>query len=539
MGPVFGWRRLVGTLGALAVVAAGAAALRGHFAASAAVTRPPVYATSRAKVGPMIADVFGSAPLQPAAQAVVTSPASGLLQAVTATEGAAVARGAALAQIADPALVLQVTRDRLALASATRALAATEGVPTASALPASTERRVSVTAAVTGNVTGTPPAVGTGVSRGQTLLQIVDPRTLVIQTGLVPLIAGRVRPGDPVQAHFTRFAGTVSGRVTAISRTPEASPTGSHGVYAATIALTNPLLLAPGDRCQLSIRVGPTAWLTVPHQVAISGYLHMVSVRAPVSGRVRSLGIPASHLVRAGQTLLTVGGAAFRGRIAAGLIAVRQAQAQLRQEEATLGQLSVRSPLTGIVGRVLVQPGQTVSAGTTLTTVFDSQDMKLTLQVSELQIGEVHIGQVVQITTPGVPGHTFVGRVVSIGTVGHTRTGLATFAVRVVVSHTSRLKPGMTAEARIVIAKAASALLVPIAAVLTRGRHEAVEVLQGGVPRTVTVRLGLTNSRYAQILSGLRPGETVVTGSVGAASAPHASSGGGGHGGGHGKPAAG
>ncbi len=540
-----GGRRIAGAAVVLGLMGLGGLAVWRQLGVRAAASPRTAYATARAVTGTMVADVFGTASLQPAAQASITAPASGLLRSVTANEGAHVSKGAVLARLADPSLALQVTRDGLAVQAALRALATSEGVARSQALAATGERQVTLRAPLSGNVSGTLPVAGTSVSRGQTLFEIVDPHTLVIQTGLIPYIARQVRVGDPVRARFPQFAGGVTGRVTAISHTLGVSSTGSYGAYATTIALTNPLLLAPGDHCQLSVRVAPTRWLTVPQTATISGYLHVVRLRAPVSGRLRTVSIAPSAAVKAGQALVAIGGATFRGNIASDLAALRQAEATQRQDTATLSELSVRSPLRGVVGRVLVHAGQTVSAGAAITSVFDSQDMKLTLQVSELQIGQVHIGQSVEITSPGVPGKTFTGKVVAIGTVGHSGTGLATFAVRIVVAHTGLLKPGMTADARIVLASAKHAVMVPIAAVLSHGSHSGVEVLSHGALRLVTVHLGLVNSRDAQILSGVRAGTTVVTGTVGGglgkakAKTPSRGGGHGGGGAGNGKKARG
>ena len=541
-----GGRRIAGTLLVLGLVGLGGVAVWRHLSVRAAAAPRTAYATARAVAGTMVADVFGTASLRPAAQASISAPASGLLQTVLAREGARVAKGAVLARLADPTLALRVTRDGLAVQAALRALAQAEGVARAQALAFTGERRVTLRAPLSGKVSGTVPTAGTSVSRGQALLQIVDPHTVVIRTGLIPFIGRQVRVGDRVRAHFQQFSGSVYGRVTTISHTLGTSATGSFGTYATTIALTNPLLLAPGEQCQLSVQVGPTRWLTVPQAATISGYRHVAQVRAPVSGRLRFVSVASSAAVKAGQVLAAIGGASFRGNIASDLAALQQAEAAQRQDAATLSQLTVRSPLTGVVGRVLVNSGQTVSAGAVITSVFDSQDMKLTLQVSELQIGQVHMGQPVEITVPGVPGRTFSGKVVAIGTVGHSRTGLATFAVRIVVAHTALLKPGMTADARIVLATAKHAVMVPIAAVLTHGSHARVEVLRHGVPQLIAVHLGLVNSQDAQILSGVRAGTTVVTGTVGGAAgqptakAPKAhGSGHGGVGAGNGKKASG
>jgi multidrug efflux pump subunit AcrA (membrane-fusion protein) len=165
-----------------------------------------------------------------------------------------------------------------------------------------------------------------------------------------------------------------------------------------------------------------------------------------------------------------------------------------------------------VIAWVNARPGMTVGQNQPIANVFDASQMTLNIQVNELEVANVKPGQQVVITSPGLPGRTFNGKVASVSAMGSSNGGLATFGVQIDVTGTSALKPGMTANARIIVATVPNALMVPVEAVVQSGSQTEVEVLHAGEAVFVPVRVGLVNDTSAQITSGLSAGVVVVTG---------------------------
>ena len=146
---------------------------------------------------------------------------------------------------------------------------------------------------------------------------------------------------------------------------------------------------------------------------------------------------------------------------------VTLAEAQLRQAEAgvalidaRIDQLTLRAPMDGIVGTRSAQVGETATSGKPLLTIVNLDEVTLVLYIPEDRIGQVQIGQRVEVTVDSFPDRTFVGHVDSIaGEAEFTPRNVQTeearvnlvFAVDVSIPNPDRLlKPGLPADARIV-----------------------------------------------------------------------------------------
>jgi multidrug resistance efflux pump len=139
---------------------------------------------------------------------------------------------------------------------------------------------------------------------------------------------------------------------------------------------------------------------------------------------------------------------------------VRQAEAGLGLIDARLDQLILRAPMDGTVGTRSAQVGETATAGKPLLTIVNLDEVTLVLYIPENRIGQVNIGQRVEVTVDSFPGRVYVGRIDSIaGEAEFTPRNVQTkeervnlvFAVDVSIPNPEHeLKPGMPADATIV-----------------------------------------------------------------------------------------
>lgn len=136
---------------------------------------------------------------------------------------------------------------------------------------------------------------------------------------------------------------------------------------------------------------------------------------------------------------------------------LRQAQAALALVEAQGSQLTLVSPITGTVSTRSAQVGETAAPGVPILTLITLDPVTLVLYIPENRIGEVRVGQTVEVTVDSFPGRVFTGTVATIGTKAEftprnvqtreERVNLV-FAVKVVIPNPDRaLKPGMPADA--------------------------------------------------------------------------------------------
>jgi multidrug resistance efflux pump len=139
---------------------------------------------------------------------------------------------------------------------------------------------------------------------------------------------------------------------------------------------------------------------------------------------------------------------------------VRQAEAGVALIDARLDQLTLRAPMDGIVSTRSAQVGETATAGKPLLTIANLDEVTLVLYIPENRIGQVQVGQRVEVTVDSFPDRVFVGHVDSIaGEAEFTPRNVQTkeervnlvFAVDVSIPNPDHaLKPGLPADATIV-----------------------------------------------------------------------------------------
>jgi len=140
----------------------------------------------------------------------------------------------------------------------------------------------------------------------------------------------------------------------------------------------------------------------------------------------------------------------------------------------------------------------------------------MTLNIDELDIRSVAVGQTAQITADAVPGQVYEGTITEVGINGTASGGVTTYPVKVQITQTDGLLPGMNVDVSIVISEERNVLAVPADAVQT-GSRVLVRTSDGstgeGAPtgyEYVRVEIGASNEDYVQILSGLEDGAEIA-----------------------------
>jgi RND family efflux transporter MFP subunit len=200
---------------------------------------------------------------------------------------------------------------------------------------------------------------------------------------------------------------------------------------------------------------------------------------------------------------------AVRARLAA-------AEAQVRSTSSFVTDTRVLSPVTGIVERRLVQNGERVAPGTAMFTVVRNEVLELAASVPGRQAGEIRPGQPVRFTADG---RAFEGTVARVSPTIDPATRALTVYVRIPNS-AGTLKGNTFATGRIVGRTIDSAVVVPTTALRQSGEGGGSFVyrLAGQTVERAPVRLGVVDegAGLAQVLEGVKEGDRVIVGNVGA-----------------------
>lgn len=148
---------------------------------------------------------------------------------------------------------------------------------------------------------------------------------------------------------------------------------------------------------------------------------------------------------------------------------VAQAKAQLQQSQVNLDHSIIASPINGVVVSRNVDVGQTVAASLSAPTLFtianDLTKMQVLASIDEADVGQIRQGIRAHFSVDAYPGETFVGEISQLRLNAQTLQNVVTYSAVIDVANTSlKLRPGMTANITIPVAKREGVLTVPNAA---------------------------------------------------------------------------
>lgn len=170
--------------------------------------------------------------------------------------------------------------------------------------------------------------------------------------------------------------------------------------------------------------------------------------------------------------------------------------------------LIILAPCDGVIASVeALEVGSSVTAGTTLLSILEGEDMTLTIAVDELDVVSVQEGQPVSITVDALSDLTVEGTVEKIAPVGSGESGVTTYDVKLSFDAAGTgIRAGMNATGEILVASVEDALYIPVEALMTVNDQYCVLTASGSYQ---PVETGIMNDEYVQILSGLEAGDLV------------------------------
>jgi cobalt-zinc-cadmium efflux system membrane fusion protein len=172
--------------------------------------------------------------------------------------------------------------------------------------------------------------------------------------------------------------------------------------------------------------------------------------------------------------------------------------------------ITLFAPITGKIIQNTAVLGGIIDQSTEILTILDPRVLWVDAEIYERDIARVKIGQDVEISVPAYPADRFAGTVSYISDV--LKESTRTITVRTEVENKDyKLKPGMFAKIRISVDHQTQALVLPEEAVLDDQDNKMIFIQKDGkfIPRLVDI--GIRDDGYLEILSGVQPGDEVVT----------------------------
>ena len=191
---------------------------------------------------------------------------------------------------------------------------------------------------------------------------------------------------------------------------------------------------------------------------------------------------------------------------------IAAAQARVEAAQATLNLARVISPFAGTVTESYPLPGDQVSAGANAFRLDDLSSLLVDVEVSEVDINSVEIGQPVTLSFDAILGKEYHGEVVKVAQTGTSVQGVVNFKVTVeLIDADENVKPGMTAAVTITISELEDVLLVPNRAARLVNGSRVVYLLVDGQPVQTEVSLGASSDTMSVLVAGdLKEGDIII-----------------------------
>ncbi|GAB4577815.1 MAG: hypothetical protein Fur0022_05470 [Anaerolineales bacterium] len=191
---------------------------------------------------------------------------------------------------------------------------------------------------------------------------------------------------------------------------------------------------------------------------------------------------------------------------------IAAAEARVAAAQATLAQIALTAPFDGEITAVKALPGDQVSPGTQAFRLDDLSRLLVDVEISEVDINQIKVGQAVELTFDAIIGSEYEGTVIEISPVGEEVQGVVNFLVTVeLLNPDEQVKPGMTAAVSIITSTLENVLVVPSRAVRTVDGELVVYVLENGLPTPITITLGASYESMSEVLTGdLSEGDLLV-----------------------------
>jgi len=241
---------------------------------------------------------------------------------------------------------------------------------------------------------------------------------------------------------------------------------------------------------------------------------------------------------------------------------VDQVKAALAKAEDDLSKTTIRSPIVGTVTKLKSQIGERVvgtalMAGTEIMTVADLTEMEARIDIGEVDIVLLALGQTARLDIDSFPDHKFTGKVTEIANASKTagqqnaqgggggqqqQQEATKFEVKIHVTDKEQFRPGMSVTADIETRYRTNVLTVPIQSVTTRSPkpkeeakpekvedrepertdikkrekpgkpQEVVFLVDGNSVKKAPVKRGISDAEYVEIVEGLKEGQAIISG---------------------------
>lgn len=369
-----------------------------------------------------------------------------------------------------------------------------------------------------GEVSSFAVAAGDAVQAGQTVATVRDTSVMLLAVDFPAAEAQSFAVGQAAQVMPDTTFEVLNGTIRSVSG---ADPSGDASLMTCTVTIAVPNAGSLTTAQAAVAQVNGVSSLNSAH----FAYQREETVVAAASGTVSELCVKEGSTVRQDDVILRITGKDLDKQAQNAADNLRSAELRMSSAERNISHYTIDAPISGTIVDKKVKAGDKLSANDTamqnLCTIYDMSYLEMKLNVDELKIRSLKVGQEVDITADAVPGETYKGVISSILVAGTTANGSTSYPVTVRIDDMGELLPGMNATAKITTASVKNVLALPNAA-LVRGSYVLVTKDSPSAANAETsmtapdgyvyvkVATGISDDDYIEAKSGLQEGDTIA-----------------------------
>lgn len=491
-------------------------------------------ATAIARKGDLSVVVSGSGPISSSSKYTLTSNVSGTLTKIYFKDGDKVKAGDLIFEIDDKDTQLKINQLKNSIAQAQ--LSHNSNVQD---LQSGT-----VKAPIDGEITDLQVKEGDSLSNNGTILTITDKSKLKLLASFNNTYRNTLSVGQKVKVNAYDTARDelhkVDGTISSIS-TPSYNTSDGAEVYNVGVTIENSSSLSEDMVANVVINING-ADITSKGSNTLS-YLKSMTVKAASGGTVSKLNVENGQNVRKGDILTELSNDDLEITIQTSNLKLEDLNSELQTEEEKLLDYKIYAPFDGTLTLNGIEQGNSIKQGDILGIVANYDTMEFSINVDELDIAKIQVGQNTKVTIDALPETTdkpLKGAVTKIAVEGTSSNGVSTYPVTIQIEENAALKGSMNANAEIVVNEKTGVLYVPVDAVQKRNGKSFVRVVAGArgdgkftmnpssenntkqnikiknqqnVEQKIEmkeVKTGISTEEYIEILSGINESDVVV-----------------------------
>lgn len=453
-------------------------------------------------VGTIDSIISGKATIQPNDQYTITSMVSGDILATYFEEGDVVEKDAVMFEIDSSDISKSIESSNLNMEKANMSLDNIND----------SIDDLTIKSDYSGVTTNVTLEVGDKVNNGQVIANIYDDSSMKIKIPFNEKDVVNFYVGQPAIVYLDNTDIAIDGYVTSISSESYAKVSYMR-VKDVEIVVKNPGSLLKGDKATAIIND-----IACNSSGSFEYFIEEV-ITSTAAGEIEEINIKNNKWINKNDVVLVLDSETLRDQKKSTEISYREAELARERTLESLDDYTIKAPIDGTVIKKEKKVGDTLDntkGATTLAIIYDLSSLEFDVEVDELDISSVQVGQEVIIKADAVKDKTYTGYVEKINVKGTSNNGVTVYPVTVRINEfDSKLMPGMNIDAEIIIEKVENVLVIPTECiqrgntVFVKGEKDSKDDTAPEGYKTVKVETGMSDTSNIEIVSGLKEGDVV------------------------------